>query len=117
VKADLALDGAITNALGSIQIMNKLLQYPQHKRRGQPPDTSLMFSGFLPRPHLITVHLEEIHRLGGVISSHVMKRRRSNIVCLAFSHETVILKNILLLRIITLGLGFENLLCFRPDAE
>ncbi len=59
-----------------------------------------------------SIYLEELGWLGWVVAGDVMKGQGGDVVGLALANQRVILEQILLLRLITLGLSMEHSLSF-----
>ena len=66
------------------------------------------------RFQLLTSLLEELRRLKGVLSSHVMERSGRNVVGLSFADKRVVFEEVLQFGGIQVGLRLEDLLRFVP---
>lgn len=68
----------------------------------------------LRRSHLGFVQLEELLWARRMHASDIVECGGRDVVCLAFAHETVILKKVFLLRSVKIGLRFEDALRLAP---
>ena len=61
---------------------------------------------------LLSVQLEELRRFGRMLARHVMEGHGRDVVGLALTYQSIVLEEILKLRLVIVGLGTQHLLGF-----
>lgn len=62
----------------------------------------------------MAVHAEEVGRLGRLLTGDLVEGSSGDIVGLALADQAVVFEEVLLLRVVDIGLGLENTLGLAP---
>lgn len=62
----------------------------------------------------MAVHAEEVGRLGRLLAGDLVEGSSGDIVGLALADQAVVFEEVLLLRVVDIGLGLENTLGLAP---